>query len=163
MAKLLLNKEGKILASNGKVLMAKKESSSGGSGGSKLYLHRIKFHIGGTITSSAGTEEYRFTDCYLKIYNNSNEKFTIDNFISYIHNICFGQSEFQSTETYIDNGYIRDNYYGSHNLSFYQFEEQQIDNVTSLYVKYYNLGNGFNTTENSNGYINDLKDDVIEL
>ena len=33
MAKLLLNKEGKILASNGKILMVKKESSSGGSGG----------------------------------------------------------------------------------------------------------------------------------
>ena len=34
MAKLLLNKEGKILASNGKILMVKKESSSGGSSGS---------------------------------------------------------------------------------------------------------------------------------
>lgn len=31
--KVLLNKEGKILASNGKILMAKKESSSGSSGG----------------------------------------------------------------------------------------------------------------------------------
>lgn len=129
-------------------------------GGSKLYEHNIKVRLGNPAANIAPK------DMIFKITTINKEPYDISYILNYLNTWISNCVAFSGSILYFTNGYIKNNNYGSVNLTVYFLcDGNNADDTFGYHMNQsINSGEIFTTTDsNSGAFISNFNDNVIEL